>query len=38
MKAYARDHILSMAGAPDFVGATAKVISKVVDAITPKAL
>jgi hypothetical protein len=38
MKAYARDHILSMAGAPDFVGATAKVIGKVVDAITPKAL
>ena len=38
MKAYARDHILSMAGAPDFVGATAKVIGKVIDAVTPKAL
>ena len=38
MKAYARDHILSMAGAPDFVGATAKVIGNVIDAITPKAL
>ena len=38
MKAYARDHILSMAGAPDFVGATAKIIGKVVDAIAPKAL
>ena len=38
MSAYARDHILSMAGAPDFVGATAKVIGKVIDAVTPKAL
>ncbi|CAN0578934.1 unnamed protein product, partial [Laminaria digitata] len=38
LTAYARDHILSMAGAPDFVGATAKVIGKVVDAVTPRAL
>jgi len=38
MNAYARDHLLSMAGAPDFVGATAKVIGNVIDAITPKAL
>lgn len=38
LSAYARDHLLSMAGAPDFIGATAKVIGKVVDAVTPRAL
>lgn len=35
LSAYARDHLLSMAGAPDFVGLTAKIIGKIIEAITP---
>jgi len=32
---YARDHLLSMAGAPDFVGATAEVVGSIIEAVTP---
>ena len=32
---YAQRHLLSMAGAPDFVGATTLLIGKIIDAITP---
>lgn len=33
--AYVRDHLLSMAGLPDFIGLTAKTISQITDALIP---
>lgn len=38
MQKYATDHLLSMAGAPDFVGLTASTIASIVEAITPNFL
>ena len=35
LKRYTTDHLLSMSGAPDFVGLTIRVIGDVIDAITP---
>ncbi|NES21120.1 MAG: hypothetical protein F6K41_19870 [Symploca sp. SIO3E6] len=35
LQRYVTDHLLSMSGAPDFVGLTAGVISDIIDAITP---
>lgn len=35
LQKYVTDHLLSMSGAPDFVGLTANAISSIVDAITP---
>jgi hypothetical protein len=35
---YANDHLISMAGAPDFVGLSRKTIQKIVGAIMPEAL
>lgn len=38
LQKYVTDHLLSMSGAPDFVGLTAGVISDIIDAITPNFL
>jgi hypothetical protein len=35
LQKYVTDHLLSMAGAPDFVGLTAGAVSSIIDAITP---
>ncbi len=35
MQKYATDHLLSMAGAPDFVGLSASTIASLIEAITP---
>jgi hypothetical protein len=35
LKKYTTDHLLSMSGAPDFVGLTIEVVGSIIDAITP---